>query len=81
MTDLLEKRNLLRTAGYNYNFDREVYVNRGDRKVFSLEFVEDHDQNELRQRIAETNASGWRFYFNEQPPPGIQRELESLLGG
>lgn len=50
MTELLEKRELLRTAGYKYNFNREVYVNRDDKKVFSLEFVEDHPQWELPRR-------------------------------
>lgn len=78
---MTEKRELLRTAGYTYNFNREVYVNREDKKVFSLEFVEDHAQPELRQKIAEQNVSGWRFYFKASPPPPVQRELENLLRG
>ena len=34
------KSQLLREAGYVYNFDRMVYVNRRTKKAFSVEFVE-----------------------------------------
>ena len=53
MTDLLAKRQILKEAGYVYNFDREVYVNRGAKKAFSLEFVEDKSEDDLRRSIAE----------------------------
>ena len=82
MSPLLEKRELLQSAGYRYNFDREVYVNREARKVFSLEFVEDNQEEVLRKMIREENGDGWHFYFNAQPSPAIrqtlQRELEAL---
>ena len=80
MTNLLKKRELLRAARYDYNFDREVYVNRHDKKVFSLEFVEDNDQGTLQEKIDENNSGGWRIYFNDAPSPSVQRELEALLG-
>jgi len=82
MDNLVRKGKLLEGAKYRYNFDRELYVNRHDRKVFSLEFVEDNDEESLRQKIAEENRGGWRFYFNAEPSPTIkqalQHELESL---
>lgn len=83
MTDLLMKAELLGNANYRYNFDREIYVNRGDRKVFSLEFVEDRDKDTLRQMIDEKNGAGWHFYFNSEPSPtikqGLEQELECLI--
>ena len=78
---LVAKGKILENAGYEYNFDRMVYFNRAAKKVFSIEFVEDHDETELRRRISEeTNGSEWRFYFNNPyPPEAVKRELENVL--
>jgi hypothetical protein len=75
------KSQILRDAGYVYNFDRMVYFNRTTKKVFSAEFVEDHDETELRKRISEeTKGSEWRFYFNNpRPPEAVKRELANVL--
>ena len=82
MTNLLEKRELLTNASYRYNFDREIYVNRSARKVFSLEFIEDHGEDELRRLIQAENREGWSFYFNAAPSlsvkQALQREIEAL---
>ena len=75
------KQDILNQADYRYNFDRDLYVNRSARKAFSLEFVEDKTEEELKSHIAEyTNGSGWTFYFNIPPSSGVQRELERVLG-
>lgn len=78
---LTSKSQILRDAGYVYNFDRMVYFNRATKKVFSVEFVEDHDESDLRKCISEeTNGSEWRFYFNNpRPPEAVERELENVL--
>jgi hypothetical protein len=77
---LVSKEQALRDAGYMYNFDRMVYVNRVAKKVFSAEFVEDNDETELRKCIdEESNGSEWRFYFNAPPPAAVRRELENVL--
>ena len=71
---------VLRDAGYLYNFDRELYINRKEKKAFSVEFVEDHG-NELEKCIQEQPVSnGWKFYFNSDPPSNVKQELERLLG-
>jgi hypothetical protein len=81
ITALLSKQQILEDAGYSYSFDREIYVNRSARKVFSVEFVEDHAEDELQRCIQEsTPAGGWQFYFNTAPSDAVRRELESLLG-
>jgi hypothetical protein len=78
---LASKSQILRDAGYVYNFDRMVYFNRATKKILSIEFVEDHSETELRKCIGEeTNGSEWHFHFNNPRPPEIvQRELENVL--
>jgi hypothetical protein len=75
------KKDILRAANYGYNFDRDIYFNRKTKKAFSLEFVDDHSEDELKRRIAEnTGGNGWIFYFNSTPSEGVKRELERVLG-
>jgi ATP-dependent RNA circularization protein (DNA/RNA ligase family) len=77
----MKKKDILWAADYRYNFDRDLFVNRKARKAFSLEFVDDKDENEIRQRIGEsTGDAGWTFYFNFPPSEGVKRELERVLG-
>jgi hypothetical protein len=78
---LATKHQLLEDAGYIYNFDRQVYVNRKTKKVVSVNFVEDHDEAEIDKFIRqETDGKHWMFKFNDGPAPAVQRELESVLG-
>lgn len=75
------KVDLLKNAEYRYNFDRDIYFNRGTKKAFSLEFVDDADEKELAALIAaNSNVNGWTFYFNSGPSESVRRELESVLG-
>jgi hypothetical protein len=75
------KKDILRDAKYIYNFDRELYFNRDARKVFSAEFIADHDERELVQKIKETKTdNGWKFYSNSTLPDSVKQELESVLG-
>jgi hypothetical protein len=76
-----DKQRLLSDAGYIYQFDRQMYLDRRAKKAFSIEFVDDHDEDELKSRILEAKADeGWRFYFNSAPSGAVQRELEKVLG-
>ena len=75
------KEEILRKANYIYNFDREMYFNRDARKVFSAEFIDDHQENELVQRIEEAKAGNeWKFYSNSELPDSVKQELEGVLG-
>lgn len=59
MTPTAAKQHILDAAGYIYNFDREVYFNRSAKKVFSIDFIEDHQPAQIEQNIREkTDASG-----------------------
>ena len=77
----MKKSDILFEANYRYNFDRDLYVNKSAKKAFSVEFVDDHSEDELVQRIGEnTNGNGWTFYFNTPPAEGVKRVLEGVLG-
>lgn len=78
--DVVARDRLLEEAGYRYSLRNDIYVNRAERKVFSLEFVEDQTDEQIRERIMERPPDkGWRFYFNTDPSPGVERELTRLL--
>jgi len=75
------KKDILRQANYRYNFDRDVYFNQAEKKAFSLEFVDDHPEEEITRKIEEnTDGQSWKFYFNSEPSDGVKRVLESVLG-
>ena len=75
------KQQILDEAAFTYNFDRQIYVNRRTKKIFSLEFVQDHDEKELERCVHEgTTGKEWRFYFNDELPPSVRREIEAVLG-
>lgn len=74
------KGQLLQEEGYAYNFDCMVYFNPKTRKVFSVEFVEDHDEDQIRKCINERiNGTRWYFYFNSSPSDSVRRELQTVL--
>ena len=68
MRTVAPKLQLLKHAGFEYSFDRSIYLNRNARKVFSVEFVEDHSEEELEAGIRELSPKSgeWRFYFNSE---------------
>ena len=46
-----------------------VYVNRAAKKAFSVEWIEDHTDDELQSALREQNASGdWQLYLNAPRP-------------
>ena len=81
MTTLATKQHLLDSGGYSYNIDRQVYFNRSAKKIFSVDFLEDHEGPEIEQRInEETDTREWRFYFNVPPPESVKRQVVESPG-
>jgi hypothetical protein len=82
MKTLDTKQNILDDAGFGYNIDRAIYFSRKSKKIFSVEFIDDHDEEELERRIREnTGCEGWKFYFNAgEPSEQVRREIEASLG-
>ncbi|HVR38712.1 MAG TPA: hypothetical protein VMU84_06425 [Thermoanaerobaculia bacterium] len=57
------KEELLREGGYRYNYIRLVYLNRADRKVFSVDWLDDHSEEELAAELNSRNDTGdWQIY-------------------
>lgn len=82
MAGLATKEQILKNAGYVYNFDRELYLNQKTKKAFSIEFIEDNAAEEIEARIRQniSGADEWTFFFNRPPSPAVKRELANLLG-
>jgi hypothetical protein len=77
----LEKDKLLRSAGFRYHFDRMAYVNAEAKKVVSIEFLEDNNEDELKQLISEaSDPDAWRFYFTERPSAAVVHAFLAELG-
>ena len=74
------KKRVLEDAGYAYSFDRLSYINRDAHKVFSVEFVQDHTEAQLRDCVNEPTPPGeWRFYFNVPPSEAVKREFSATF--
>lgn len=71
---------MLFAANYRYNLDRDLYVNQAEKKAFSLEFVDDHSEEEVRRGIEEaTDRREWKFYFSFPPSENVRHQLEQDL--
>lgn len=81
MPALATKIQILDSGGYRYNFDRMLYFNRAAKKAFSIEFIEDKNEETLEKCIHEdTGVKEWHFYFSSPLSDSVRRELESVLG-
>jgi len=46
------------------------------RKILSVEFIDRHDENEIKQNdVKDAGACGWRFHFNSEPSETVKREI------
>jgi hypothetical protein len=75
-----EKTNLLDSAGYVYNFERMMYINRQAKKAFSFEFIDDNPESVIASRIQEPNRKrDWLIYTSLQMSEGTRKELNRVL--
>jgi hypothetical protein len=76
-----EKQQILDSEGYRYHFDRQLYFNRKAKKAFSVEFIEDRSEEEIKQRIQDNPSNKeWHFFFNAgEPSAAVRRELVNAL--
>lgn len=81
MPTIASKKQLFENAGYTYVFDRMIYVNRNAKKVFSVEFIEEHNETELEARINDSGPQDgqWHFYFNSPPSESVKQQLSAIL--
>lgn len=74
------KFQLLETAGFKYNFDRMMFINRQDKRAFSIEFVDDRPETEIELKIREPKSEAeWQFYTNSPMSEGMKKELVKVL--
>jgi hypothetical protein len=70
----------LTAAGYAYNFDRMMYINRQAKKAFSIEFIDDNPESVIASRIHEPNREqDWCFYTSLTMSKGVEKELKRVL--
>jgi hypothetical protein len=76
------KEPILKDARYVYNFDRMAYYNRAVKKAFSVEWVEDHTDEELRRAVEEPNDSNdWQLYVEPRPSQRVIDEFIAEING
>jgi hypothetical protein len=81
MTALGEKEHILKSNGYVYNFDREMYFNRRAKKIFSMDFIEDRPAQVIEECVREENeGKRWQIYFVGDLSDSVRHQLEALLG-
>jgi hypothetical protein len=74
-----EKTTLLDSAGYAYNFDRMMYINRQAKKAFSIEYIEDNPESVIASHIHEPGSEEWRIFTSLPMSEGTERELKRVL--
>ena len=74
-SELVEREELLEGTGHRYHLIRCCYVNRSQRRVFSIEFLERHTKEELQRLIDAPATADWLFHFNEPPGDSVRRIL------
>jgi hypothetical protein len=81
MTELATKEHVLKNAGYRYDSERRVYLNRESKTAFSLQFLEDNPDAEIESCLRNDLRSEkeWRFFFNEPPSAAVKSEVTNLL--
>jgi len=52
MESNISKEELLRSAGFRYNFNRMAFIDRKTKKIISIEALEDHSEEWLGEMIA-----------------------------
>lgn len=76
-----KKQHILDEAGFAYNFDRRVYFNRKSKKIFSVAFLKDKRDEEIKHLIqVDTGDKEWKFYFTSEPPESVRRAVEASIG-
>jgi hypothetical protein len=75
-----EKTHLLDSAGYVYNFERMMYINRQAKKAFSYEYIDDNPESVIASSIQEPNKKqDWLIYTNLPMSEGTEQEIKRVL--
>ncbi len=73
----LNKQKLLEDNNYTVD-ERDFYISKTDKRVFSFERIKNESIAWLEQEINQPNTSGeWQFYCNTYPSEGLQAAIIS----
>lgn len=75
MTENRTKKQLLEEYNYKYDFNREIYFNKKDKKIFSQVAIEDNNEQWLAERLGEPTKNKWTFYFNKKPSAQAEQQI------
>lgn len=67
----VRKEKMLESFGYRYHCELMMYRNRAAKRVFSIEFFNDHSFEEIHRLVNAPYAKEWVFHFNEPPSEGV----------
>jgi hypothetical protein len=75
-----KKLAILQAAGYRYDIDSQLYVNRSAKKAFSVPFIDDNSVDDIARMIQEqSTAPEWRFFFVQEPSVTVREQLVNML--
>lgn len=75
-----EKQDILESHNFSYDFRRMIAVNDDLKKIFSFEYIEDHDPDWLEAKIEEQNhPQEWDLYFVSEINGDAEAELIKYL--
>ena len=78
----MSKADIFDDGGYRYWVERMCYVNRATKKLFSIQWIDAHSEEEIVEKFAEPNDTGdWQFYLNEAPTPYVRNLVTDELDG
>ena len=73
----LNKYKILEENNYTKD-DRDFYISKTDKRVFSFSRVSNESIAWLKQEINQPNTSGeWQFFCNNYPSEGLQADIIS----
>ncbi len=73
----LNKQQLLEDNNYIQD-DRDFYINKTEKRVFSFQRVSNENIDWLKQKINEPDTTGeWQFFCSNHPSEGLQADIIS----
>jgi hypothetical protein len=71
-----EKISLFERGGFRYVFDRDIFVNKANLTIVSIEYIQDNDITKLKKALSPNIENRPRFFFSsDKIPVNIKNEL------
>ena len=70
-----DKLSLLKENGFLYNFDRDIFVNRSNLTIVSIEYIQDNAIKKLNNLFTPNRLHVPRFFFNDDDMPQDVKDI------